>query len=64
MDPPQLLNRGLHLDYEVLQWPNLVEIRGAQNETNNTPQQNVCASLAGSYSSSQETTARGIEGYS
>ena len=38
IDPPQVLNRGLHLDLEVLQWSKLVEIWGAQNEAKNNPQ--------------------------
>ena len=40
----------------------MVEIWGMQNETKNDRQQNVFNSLAGSYSSPQETTAREIEG--
>ena len=39
-------------------------IWGTQNETKNDPQQNVCTSLAGSYSPPQATTAREIEGRS
>ena len=31
IDLPQVLNRGLHLDLEVLQWTKLVEVRGAPN---------------------------------
>ena len=62
---PQVLNRGLHLGYEVLQWSNLVEIWGTQNKTKITPQLNVCTSLADSYSSSsQATTAPEIKGRS
>ena len=60
----QVLNRGLHLDFEVLQWSKLVEIWGAQNETINNPQLNVCTSLADSYSSSQATAALEIHGCS
>ena len=57
---PQVLNRGLHLDFEVLQWSKLVEICGTQNETKMTPQLSVCTSLADSYSSSHATTAHEI----
>ena len=46
IDLPQVLNRVLHLDSEVLQWPKMVYIWGAQNKNN--PQPNVCASLADS----------------
>ena len=58
----QVLNRGLHLELEVLQWSKLVEIWDTQNETKNAPQLNVCTSLADSYSSSQATTAPEIQG--
>ena len=58
----QVLNRGLHLHLEVLQWSKLVEIWGTQNETNNNPQLNVCTSRADSYNASQVTIAREIEG--
>ena len=34
---PQVLNRGLHLDFEVLQWSKLDEIWGTQNETKTAP---------------------------
>ena len=62
----QVLNRGLHLDFQVLEWSKLVEfeIWGSQNETKNKPQLKVCISLADSYSSSQATTAREIQGRS
>ena len=53
MVPPQVINRGLHLEF----W-------GAQNETKNNPQLKACTSLADSYSSSQATTPRKIEGCS
>ena len=33
---PQFLNGGLHLDFEVLQWLKLIEIRKTQNETKKT----------------------------
>ena len=58
---PQVLNRDLHLDFEVLQWSKLVEICGTQNETKMTPQLSVCTSLADSYSSSHATTAHEIQ---
>ena len=61
---PQVLDRGLNLDFEVLQWSKLVEIWGTQNETKGNPQLNVCTSLADSYRSSQGTTAREIQGRS
>ena len=60
----QVLNRGLHLDFEVLQWSKLVEIWGTQNETKNNPQLDFCTSLADSYSSSQATTVPEIQGRS
>ena len=54
----QVLNRGLHLDLEVLPRSNLDESLGSLTETKNDPQPDVCASsLADSYSSSQESTA-------
>ena len=60
----QVLNRGLHLDVEVLHWSKLVEIWGTQNEKKNDPQLNVCPSLVDSYNSSQATTAPEIQGRS
>ena len=33
----QVLNKGLHLDFEVLQWSKLVDIWGTQNETKKQP---------------------------
>ena len=34
----QVLNRGLHLEFEALQWLKLVEIWGTKIETENNPQ--------------------------
>ena len=51
-----VLNRGLQLDFEVLQSAGLEEIWGAQIETKNNPKPNVCTLLVDSYSSSQATT--------
>ena len=34
---PRFLNRGLQLDFEVLQWSKLVEIWGTQNGQKSTP---------------------------
>ena len=45
----QVLNRGLHLDFEVPQWSKLDEIWGTHNETNNSPQLNICTALVDSY---------------
>ena len=39
IDPPQVVNRGPHLDQEVLQLSRLVEHWGAQNEIRNKAQQ-------------------------
>ena len=61
IDRQQVLNRSLHLDFEVMQWSKLVEVWGTQNETKGNPQLNVCTSLADSYSSSQAATAREIQ---
>ena len=61
---PQVLDRGLNLDFEVLR-SKLVKKWGAQNEAkNNNHQLQVCTSIADSYSTSQATTAREIEGRS
>ena len=61
----QVLNRGQHPDFEVLQWSKLVEIlECTMNVRQNNPQLNVCTSLADSHSASQETIAREIEGRS
>ena len=60
----QVLNRGLHLDFEVLQWSKLVEIWGTQKRDKNQPPTERCTSLADSYSSSQATTAPEIQGRS
>ena len=61
----QVLSRGLHLDFEVLQWSKIAKILGTQNEIKKENSQlNVCASLAGSCSSSQAITVREIEGRS
>ena len=57
IDRLQVLNRGLHLDFEVLQWSKLVEIGRAQNETKPNPQLIVCTSHADSYSSSRRGRA-------
>ena len=56
----QVLNRGLHLDFEVLHA--VVEIWWTQNETKSNPRLNVCTSRADSYSSSQAAAAREIQG--
>ena len=62
---PRLVDGCLHLDFGVLQWSKLVEIRKARNETkHNNLQLNVCAALADSYSCSQATAAREIEAHS
>ena len=61
---PRFLNRGLHLDFEVLQLSKLVEIWGTQNETKKNPQLNVRTSLVDSYSASKTTNLRDIEGRS
>ena len=37
IDRLQVLNRGLHLDFEVLQWLKLVETWGTQNQTKTAP---------------------------
>ena len=37
----QVFNRGIHLDFEVLQWSKLVEIWATQNETENNRQVHV-----------------------
>ena len=46
---PQVLNRRLHHDFEVLQWSKLDGLWGTQNQTTNNPRLNVCASRADSY---------------
>ena len=58
---PQVLNRGLPLNFEVLQWSKLVEICGTQNATKIKPQLNVCTSLADSYGSPHATTTHEIQ---
>ena len=64
IDLPQVLNRGLHLDIEVLQWSKSVGVWSAQNETKTSLQLTVVTSRADSYSFSQETAARETEGCS
>ena len=51
-----VLNRGLQLDFEVLQSAELGEIWGAQVETKNNPKPNVCNLLVDSFISSHATT--------
>ena len=34
---PRCLNRGLYLDFDVIEWSKLVEIWGTQKETKQTP---------------------------
>ena len=58
---PRFLDRGLHLDFEALEWSKLVEIWGTQMRQKYNPQLNVWTSLADSHGSSQATTARDME---
>ena len=53
----EVLNKGVHLNFAVLQWSQLVKIWGTRNETKKNPQLNACTLLADNYSSSQATTA-------
>ena len=50
-----VLTRGPHLNFEAPQWSKIGVHKTRQKHD---PQQNVCTSLAGSYSSPQATTAR------
>lgn len=70
VDLCRVLNRALHLDFEVLllQWSRLVEIWGTQKlyEDKRTPTEHLrfaCGQLQ-HYSSAQETAARYIKGHS
>ena len=61
---PLILSRGHTSTPRLRGTTVMVKIWGTQNDTKNDPQQNVCTSLAGSYSSPRATTAREIEGRS